>query len=138
MHRPAGPDHFADLVGRDGDRLDARRMLAKIRAGVAKRFRHLAEDVQPAVARLIERRLHDLGRDTGDLDVHLERSHALGRTGNLEVHVAEMILVADDVRQNRDAIRFLDEAHGDASNRRFQRNACVHHRQRSAADACHG
>ena len=58
--------------------------------------------------------------------------------GNLEVHVAEMILVADDVGQNRDAVRFLDEAHGDARDRGLQRNACIHHGQRSAADARHG
>jgi hypothetical protein len=34
--------------------------------------------------------------------------------GHLEVHVAEVILVAQDVGQHREALAFLDQAHGDA------------------------
>ena len=54
-HRAARADHFADLVGRDLDRLDARSVLTELGAGSAQRLRHLAEDVQAAIARLIER-----------------------------------------------------------------------------------
>jgi hypothetical protein len=39
--------------------------------------------------------------------------------GDLEVHVAEMILVAEDVGQHREALAFLDQAHGDAGDGRF-------------------
>src|SRR6478752_1820688 len=48
--------------------------------------------------RLRQRRGHDLARDAEDLDVHLQRGNAVGRAGHLEVHVAEVILVAEDVR----------------------------------------
>ena len=33
---------------------------------------------------------------------------------DLEVHVAEVILVAEDVGQDGDAVAFLDQAHRDA------------------------
>ena len=44
-----------------------------------ERLVHLVEDVQPAVARLLERLAHDLGRDAADLDVHLQRGDAVAR-----------------------------------------------------------
>ena len=53
---------------------------------------------------------------------------------DLEVHVAEVILVAEDVGQDGDLVAFLDEAHRDAGDRRLDRHARVHQRQRAAAD----
>ena len=37
--------------------------------------------------------------------------------GDLEVHVAEMILVAEDVGEHREVLAFEDQAHGDARDR---------------------
>ena len=136
-HLAAGADHFADLVGRDLEHLDARRMLAELGAGRGQRLGHLAEDVQAAVLGLAERDLHDLFGDAGDLDVHLQRGDALFGAGHLEVHVAEMILVAEDVGQHGIALVFEDEAHGDAGGRPLQRHAGVHQRERGAADRGH-
>ena len=99
---------------------------------------HLPEDVQPALAGLLQRDLHDLGRDALDLDVHLQRSHAVLRPGNLEVHVAEVILIAQDVGEHFVAVALEHEAHRDARHRRLDRHARVHQRQRAAADAGHG
>ena len=45
----------------------------------------------------MQRHLHDLFGDAGDLDVHLQGGDALLGAGHLEVHVAEMILVAENV-----------------------------------------
>ena len=42
---------------------------------------------------------------------------ALGRARYLEVHVAEMILVAEDVRQDGKFLAFQDQAHRDARDR---------------------
>ena len=50
--------------------------------------------------RLAERDLHDLLGDAGDLDVHLQRGDAVLGAGHLEVHVAEVVLVAQDVGQH--------------------------------------
>ena len=54
-----------------------------------------------AVARLGERDPHDLLGNAGDLDVHLKRGDAFTGAGDLEVHVAEMVLVAKDVGEDR-------------------------------------
>ena len=59
------------------------------------------------------------GGDGGDLDVHLQRGDALLGAGDLEVHVAEVILVAEDVGQHGEAAVFLDQAHRDARHGRF-------------------
>ena len=69
-----------------------------------ERLRHLAEDVQAPVPRLVERDAHDLLGDRGDLDVHLQRGDALVGAGDLEVHVAEMVLVAEDVGEHGEAV----------------------------------
>src|SRR3712207_7135499 len=57
---------------------------------------HLAQDVQPAGLGLLQRLAHDLGRDARDLDIHLERSDPGFRARDLEVHVAEVILVRSE------------------------------------------
>jgi hypothetical protein len=106
--------------------------------GFRQRLGHLAEDVQTAVLGLTERDLHDLLGDALDLDVHLQRGDAVGGTGDLEVHVAEMILVAENVGQDGEPVAFLDQAHGDTGHRRLQRHAGIHQRQRGAADGRHG
>jgi hypothetical protein len=48
--------------------------------------------------------------------------------GHLEVHVAEVVLVAEDVGQDRDLAALLHQAHGDAGDRRLDRHARVHER----------
>jgi hypothetical protein len=54
-----------------------------------------------------------------DLDVHLQRGDAVFGTGDLEVHVAQVIFVTENVGQDGELVAFLDEAHGDTGNRRF-------------------
>ena len=49
---------------------------------------------------LLERDLHDLRGDGGDLDVHLQGGDALLGSGHLEIHVAEMILVTQNVGEH--------------------------------------
>ena len=57
--------------------------------------------------------------------------------GDLEVHVAEGVLGAEDVGEGRVLAVVVDEAHGDAGDRRLDRHAGVHQRQRRAADRAH-
>ncbi len=66
---------------------------------VGERLEHLAEDVQASLARLIERALEDRALEARDLDVHLDGGDARVGAADLEVHVAEVILVAEDVAQ---------------------------------------
>ena len=57
--------------------------------------------------------------------------------GDLEVHVAEVVLVAEDVGQHREAVAFLDQAHRDAGDVRLDRHAGVHQREAAAAHRGH-
>src|SRR5690606_37672480 len=112
--------------------------LAEFRTAFGDGLGHLAEDVQTAAFRLVQGDLHDLFGDTVDLDVHLERSDAGFRTRDLEVHIAEVIFVTEDVGQDGEALVFLDQAHGDAGNGLGQRNAGIHEGERRAANGRHG
>ena len=58
--------------------------------------------------------------------------------GDLEVHVAVVVFLAGDVRQDREAVAVGDEAHGDAGHGRLDRHARVHEGEGSAADRRHG
>src|SRR5476649_1665790 len=82
------------ILSVDLEGLDARRVFAELGARRGQCLRHLTQDVDAAFLGLAERDLHDLLGDAFDLDVHLERGDAQFGAGDLEVHVAEMILVA--------------------------------------------
>ena len=105
--------------------------------GRLERLGHLVEDVEPADAGLLERLLEDVAAQALDLDVHLEGRDALARAGDLEVHVAVVVFLAGDVGQDREAVAVGDEAHRDARDRRLDRHARVHERERAAADGRH-
>jgi len=80
--------------------------------------------------RAIHRHAHDFFRDARDLDVHLQRGDALVGAGHLEVHVAKVVFIAEDVGQHFEAVIFEDQPHCDARNRARQRHAGVHQRER--------
>jgi hypothetical protein len=88
--------------------------------------------VQTASLGLLQCLLHDLFGDAFDLDVHLQGGDALSGTGDLEVHVAQVIFVTQDVGQDDEALAFLDQTHGDTRHRRLDRHAGVHQGQRRA------
>src|SRR5690606_12829299 len=135
--RTALADDVTDLVDLDLHGDDARRPVGHFLARLADDLVHLFKDVQPCFMRLRQRILHDLGRDAGDLDVHLQGGDAAARTRNLEVHVAEVILVAHDVGEHGVTVAFLHQTHGDTRHRLLARHAGIHQRQRGAADGSH-
>src|SRR5713101_7530128 len=100
-HLATGADDFADLVGMDLDRLDARRPERQLRSWRADDVLHRLQDEQARFASLRERFPHDRERDPLDLDVHLQRRDALGGAADLEVHVAVVVLEALDVGEDR-------------------------------------
>src|SRR5215218_6899946 len=81
-------DHGPDLLGVDLDRLDRRRVHGELLARALDRARHLVQDEQAALARLLEGVGEDLEGNAADLDVHLQRRDSVGGPGDLEVHVA--------------------------------------------------
>ena len=82
-----------------------------------------------------------LGRNTVELGVELDRGDELLGAGDLEVHVTERVLGAQDVRQRGVlglAVNLVGhEAHRDARDRRPQRHTGVEQRQRRGADRAH-
>ena len=97
----------------------------------------MLEDGEARIARLHERLAQELGRDAGDLDVHLQGGDALVGARDLEVHVAEVVLGALDVGQDDVVVALHDQAHRDAGDRRLDRHAGVHQRERRAAHRGH-
>src|SRR5690554_4185146 len=136
-HLAAGADHFTDLVGRDLHGLDAGSKLAHFAARGSDGLGHFAQDVDTTTLGLLEGDLHDLLGDAGDLDIHLQRGDALVGAGHLEVHVAQVILVTENVAEHGELLAFQDQAHGDTGHRTCQRHAGIHQRQRGAADGRH-
>ena len=133
----AGSDDVADVVGVDRDRDDARRVARNVGPRPGDGGFHDVEKVQAPTARLLERALHHFAREPGDLDVHLQRVDSIARAGNLEVHVAVVVFLPGDVGEDRMSGAVGDESHGDAGDRRGDRHARVHERERSAAHRRH-
>src|SRR5512139_524962 len=106
-HLAAGADDLADLVGVDHHDVDARRVRREIRPRPVDRGVHLLEHEEPRLAGLVQRARHDVVGEALDLDVHLEGGHAVPRPRHLEVHVAEVVLDAEDVGEDGDVVPLL-------------------------------
>src|SRR5690606_20486072 len=105
-------DHVADLVRVDLQGHQRRCVGGQLGTRRENGLGQFAEDMETAFARLTQRLLHDFLVDALDLDVHLQRGHAIGGTGYLEVHVAEVIFVTEDIGDHREAtIVFLHQTH---------------------------
>src|SRR5215469_15086759 len=134
----AGPDDFADLFLGDAESRDPRSVCTDGVASAGQGLGHLGKYVSAALAGLLECNSNDLLGYRGDLDVHLQRGDAPLGAGDLEVHVAEVILVAKDIRQHGKAFRLFDQPHSDPGHRTGQRDAGVHQRKGGAANRGHG
>src|SRR4051794_36728235 len=134
---PALADEQADLVRVDLDGRDPGGVLRELLVRRGDHLGHLAEDVRAGLEGLLQRVTEDVEGDARDLDVHLEGGDALGGAGDLEVHVAEVVLHARDVREDDVVVALLDQAHRDARHGALDRHARVHEGQRGAADGRH-
>ena len=95
----------------------------------------LIEDLDAGVISDVERVLDDRHGQTVVLEVHLDGGDALLGAGHLKVHLAVEVLDALDVDEGGElSVVVLNEAAGDARNRRLDGNAGVHQRKRGAAD----
>ena len=112
MTLPSRADDVADLVGIDHDDFETRSIRGQRSSGHFDPLAHLAEYVNASDTGLFEGDLHDLLADAGDLHVHLEGGDAVGIAGDLEVHVAQVVFIAQDVGENDELVAFLDETHG--------------------------
>ena len=98
---------------------------------------HLVEDLHASLAGLCQSLHEDLPRDAAGLVVHLERRDAVAGAGDLEVHVAVVVLEALNVSEDRILAFARHQPHGDACHLLLDRHARGHHREAAAADAGH-
>ena len=84
---------------------------------------HLLEDVQAGFFGLRQGNLHDFFGDALDFDVHLQGGNAFGGTGHFEVHITEVVFVAQDVGEHGEFVAFQNQAHGDTGHVGFERHA---------------
>src|SRR6478672_3934087 len=130
-------DEQADLVRADLDADDARGVRRQALARAGDGLAHLVEDGQARLLGLGERVAQDVEGDARDLDVHLQGGDPVPGPGDLEVHVAQVVLDARDVSEDGVVVALLDEAHRDTGDRLADRHAGVHQGQRRAAHRGH-
>mmetsp|Transcript_7735 Transcript_7735/g.13271 ORF Transcript_7735/g.13271 Transcript_7735/m.13271 type:complete len:234 (+) Transcript_7735:553-1254(+) len=92
-------DGAHELTG-NWERLDARHKRLHGRACLVLALVHTVQDVRPAALRLSYGFPEQMPVQAAHLDVHLARGQSCRGTGELEVHVPEGVLVAQDVGQD--------------------------------------
>ena len=102
------------------------------------RLAHHVEDGQPRATGLLQRGGEHRGRDAVQLGVQLQRGDDILGPGDLEVHVTERVLGAEDVGQRDVLAALVDQAHRDARHHVLQRHARIEQRHRGRADRAHG
>ena len=135
----ARADDGTDEFLRDNHLLDARHVRLQLWTWFVERLHHLCEDMLAACLCLHEGLFENLIAESIALDVHLCSGQAVGRTGCLEVHIAEVVLVAKDVREYCVLVfaGVLDETHSDATDGSLDGHTGVHECQAACTGAGH-
>ena len=97
------------------------------------------EYVQATIASLTQSLLQNLIRKSVALDIHLSGSDTVDGTSNLEVHVTEVILVAEDVAQYGmlNIALIGNETHGDTCHWALHLNTGVEQSQSATTNCSH-
>src|SRR5699024_7575414 len=59
-------------------------------------------------------------------------------TGNLEVHIAQVVFITQNVGQDGELVTFLHQPHGNTGHRCFQRYTGIHQRKAGTTHRRHG
>src|SRR5580704_10393699 len=137
-HFATGPNHVANLIHRNLQRVNSRSVSRDLLAMLGNPLAHLFEDVQASPLRLSQSLPHNLSGNAADFDVHLQRGDAVFGPSDFEIHVAVVILSPGNVGKDGVIVPFLHQPHRHASHRRPQRHARIHQRKRSPANRSHG
>ena len=136
-HSTALTDHVTDLFRIDLHRDHARSKAGQFLSTACGLRAHFIQNVLTAFVGLSQGNLHDFLVDAFDLDIHLQGGDTVFGTGHLEVHIAQVVFVTQNVGENSKLVAFLDKTHGNASHVVLHRDAGVHQGQAPAADARH-
>ena len=139
-------DHFSARADDGTDKLfgnehgdDAGHVGLVVLAGCGDGLLDFVEDVEATLLGLVEGAFENLVAEAVALDVHLGSGDALAGTGDFEVHVAQVVFVAEDVGEDGVFVGAVvrDEAHGDAADGAFHLHAGVHQGECACADGGH-
>ena len=92
-----------------------------------------------AVAGLVEGTLENFIAETIALDIHLRGRDTVACAGNLEVHVAEVVLVSENIAKNSvfGALVVMDKTHCDAADGFLHLHACIEQSEGACAYGGH-
>ncbi|MNI66812.1 hypothetical protein D3C73_1224030 [compost metagenome] len=97
---------------------------------------HFRQNEHASFSSLFKRVSQNLTINSVNFNIHLDRCHTFGGSGNFKVHIAKMILHTLNVRQNGYMFSIFNQTHSNTGNRRFDRYTRIHHRQRSGTNTC--
>ena len=134
-----GADDGTNHILRDIHGLDARHKLLIIGARLGDGLSHLVEDVQTALTGLLQGLGQNLVGEAINLDVHLAGGDTVAGASNLEVHVAKVVFVAEDVGQNGvfSSFAVANHTHSHTSDGLAHRHASVHQCEATATHRGH-
>ena len=134
-------DHCTDEFSGDADFLDARYERLVVSARLGNGLEHLAHDVDTSLACLLECLCQHIIAEAVNFDIHLGCGDTVFGTGHLEVHVAEVILVAKDVGEDGIAVIGVfsvgNETHGNTCNGLLDLHTCIHEGKAAATYGSH-
>ena len=78
-------------------------------------------------------------RQTVALDIHLSSSQTILRTSGLEVHITQVVLVAEDITQYGILVfsRVLNQTHGNTADGLLHGNTSIHQGKRTCTYGSH-
>ena len=130
-------DNGTDELSRDSDLDDTRSVRLEFRTRSVESLHHLAHNVLAGLVSLCKSLGHNLFREAIALDIHLGCSDTVLGSRYLEVHIAEMILIAENIGKDCIFAVLLDESHRNTCNRLLDLDTGVHKCQTAGANACH-
>src|SRR5690554_4487359 len=131
-------NYITDLlrINFHGDHL--RRFLGQFGTRSRDHLVHFTQDMETGLMGFFQGYFHDFLGDTLDLDIHLQGGDTVCGTGHFEVHIAQVILVTQDIGQNSELVAFFHQSHGDTGYRSLQGNTAIHQGQTRTAHTGHG
>ena len=135
----AGANDSTDEVFGNIEAGDARSVGLKVCTRSGHALADLIEDKHTSLVCLCQCVLENLVAQTIDLDIHLAGGETVAGTGGLEVHIAEVVLIAEDVAQDGifGTFAFGDKTHSDAADGFLDGYTGIHECQTAGANGSH-
>ena len=131
-------DNGSDEFARDSDLDDPWSVWLELRTRCVESLHHLAHNVLACLVGLCKSLGHNLFRKAVALDVHLGGGDTVFGSRNLEVHIAEVILVAENIGEDCIAVIGLlgvgDKTHCNTGDRLADLDTSVHESKATSAD----